>query len=463
MPAIADARPRLLVIGLDGAEPSLVFGRLAERMPFLNGLAARGFGGPLRSTDPPVSLPAWASMFTGRDPGELGLYGFRLRTDRGYGPAALADSRRIRAEWVWDGLSRAGLTSTVIGVPGTFPPWPLRGRLVAGVLSPGPEAAFVWPPEQKAALDALAGPGGYRIDVDGYRTADKQRLRREVTAVTRARFRVARAWAAEPDWDLMVLVDMGPDRMHHGFWRDFDPAHRLHRPNGPHAEAIPDFYAAVDREVARLVAAAGDGVAVLVVSDHGGRAMQGALHVNEWLIQQGDLRLLRPPAEPGPLRPEQVDWEHTRAWADGGFHARIWINRRGREPRGAVAAADYDAYRSGLAERLAAIGDESGRPLGTRVLWPERRYRQLRGVAPDLIAYPGDLAWRAAASVGSGCIHARGNDTGPDDANHSVEGICLWFDPGRAKRDHRRVRSILEIAPLILEHFGLETREKDWP
>lgn len=463
MPAIADPRPRLLVIGLDGAEPRLVFDRLADRMPFLNGLAERGCSGPLRSTDPPVSLPAWASMFTGRDPGELGLYGFRLRPDRGCGPPVLADARRIRAEWVWDELSRAGLTSYVIGVPGTFPPWPLRGRLVAGVLSPGPEADFVWPPEQRAALHRLAGPGGYRIDVEGYRSSDKQRLRREVAAVTRARFRVARAWAAEPDWDLMVLVDMGPDRMHHGFWRDFDPAHRLHRPHSPHAAAIPDFYAALDREVADLVAAAGKDTAVLVLSDHGGRAMQGALHINEWLIQQGDLRLLRPPAQAGPLQPEMVDWARTRAWADGGFHARIWINRRGREPCGAVDPADYDAYRAGLAERLEAIGDEAGRPLGTRVLWPERIYRQLRGVAPDLIAYPGDLAWRAAASVGGGRIHARGNDTGPDDANHSAAGICLWFDPGRAKSEYQQVRSILEIAPLIREHFGIETREKDWP
>jgi predicted AlkP superfamily phosphohydrolase/phosphomutase len=41
-------------------------------------------------------------MMSGRDPGELGVYGFRNRVDRSYGRMAVADSRAIRFPRLWD-------------------------------------------------------------------------------------------------------------------------------------------------------------------------------------------------------------------------------------------------------------------------------------------------------------------------------------------------------------------------
>ena len=74
-------RSKTLVLGLDCAPPSLVFERFAEVMPCLSRLRREGLYGPLRSTEPPITMPAWASMATGRDPGELGIYGFRNRDE----------------------------------------------------------------------------------------------------------------------------------------------------------------------------------------------------------------------------------------------------------------------------------------------------------------------------------------------------------------------------------------------
>src|SRR5690349_20793158 len=73
--------PKVVVIGLDCAEPSLVFDRYAQRLPSLSRLRERGLWGKLRSCDPPITVPAWMSMMSSRDPGALGYYGFRNRAD----------------------------------------------------------------------------------------------------------------------------------------------------------------------------------------------------------------------------------------------------------------------------------------------------------------------------------------------------------------------------------------------
>jgi len=81
----------------------------------------------------------------------------------------------------------------------------------------------------------------------------------------------------------------------------------------------------------------------------------------------------------------------------------------------------------------------------------------VNGVPPDLIVYFGDLRWRSAGTVGNGTIHLRENDTGPDDANHAQEGVFIWdrpLDPDRAPL------SIYDVAPTVLDFFGLEAPEE---
>jgi len=114
---------------------------------------------------------------------------------------------------------------------------------------------------------------------------------------------------------------------------------------------------------------------------------------------------------------EMVDWEVTRAWGEGGYYARVFLNIEGREPVGAIPMDRAAEFRADLAGRLEQTADEHGRLLGTKVLFPEQTYKELNGIPPDLIAYFGDLRWRSIGEVGTGAIHTRGNDTGPDDAS----------------------------------------------
>jgi predicted AlkP superfamily phosphohydrolase/phosphomutase len=190
----------------------------------------------------------------------------------------------------------------------------------------------------------------------------------------------------------------------------------------------------------------------MVVSDHGAKGMEGAICVNEWLIEKGYLALEEAPSERVKLRTRMIDWSRTRVWGEGGYYARIFFNVAGREPSGTIPADDYDAFRNRVAAELAAIPDEEGRPIGTVVYKPEEVYRAVNGVAPDLIVYFGDLRWRSAGTVGNGTIHLRENDTGPDDANHAQEGVFIWDRPAEVGPGPL---SIYDVAPTVLDFFGV--------
>jgi predicted AlkP superfamily phosphohydrolase/phosphomutase len=141
------------------------------------------------------------------------------------------------------------------------------------------------------------------------------------------------------------------------------------------------------------------------------------------------------------------------------------LNVEGREPQGIVPQSEYDALRRRLREELEALGDEQGRSIGTRVVFSEDAYKQTRNIAPDLSVFFGDLYWRSSGMVGSGKIHSRENDTGPDGANHNWDGIFLMAE-GKDLARGSGVGAGLEglrlydVAPTVLEAFKIPRREQ---
>jgi len=258
-----------------------------------------------------------------------------------------------------------------------------------------------------------------------------------------------------------MVVEMGIDRMHHGFWRFHDKDHRLYEPGNPYENVIRDYYRYVDRKIGGLLEGLDPDTAVMVVSDHGAKKMDGAVCVNEWLMEKGYLQLKAPVNGPTSVVPDMIDWEKTRVWGEGGYYARINLNVQGREPQGVIPQGEYEAFRERLKEELESLGDESGRPIGTRVFKPEAIYRSVRNIPPDLIVYFGDLDWRGAGTVGHGSIYLHQNDTGPDDANHAEKGIfVLRTEPGRWEESGLKTGqkvsglSLYDVAPTILDLFG---------
>ena len=110
---------KVMIIGLDCAEPSLLLERWRDELPVLSGLMERGSHGRLTSVIPPITVPAWSCMMASRTPGDLGVYGFRNRADHSYDNLFIANSTAIKEPRLWDLATRAGKPSIVLGVPGT--------------------------------------------------------------------------------------------------------------------------------------------------------------------------------------------------------------------------------------------------------------------------------------------------------------------------------------------------------
>jgi len=446
---------RCFVLGLDCLGPEVLTPESLAELPHLRRLCAEGLCGPLESTLPPITVPAWSSMLSGRDPGELGVYGFRNRRSYRYGDLIFATSGMIRYPRIWDHVGQGGGRSIVIGVPQTLPPPHLEGVLVAGFEAEGTDlgdgAAYAHPPEIGAELRGVVGD--YLFDVTGFRNSPKEEVLEKATRMTADRFRLMEHFLESRPWNFAMLCEIAPDRLHHCFWSDHDPRHLRHDPESPFRHAIRDYYRAVDGHLGRLLAVLGPDCPLLVVSDHGAKAMDGGVCINEVLREAGWLVLKEEPPEPTALRPHHVDWSRTRAWGEGGYYARIFLNIRGREPEGILDPADRDRAREELTELLSTLALPGGPTLENQVAWPERTYRTVRGLAPDLIVLFGDLAWRSLGSIGSGGLWMRGNDTGLDEANHAQDGMYLLHAPG-APRLWRRA-SIFDITPTVLELLRL--------
>ena len=445
-----------MVIGLDCAEPSLVLERWRGELPNLSRLMERGRYGRLTSVVPPITVPAWSCMMASRTPGDLGIYGFRNRADHSYDGLFVADGAAVKAPRLWDLATRYGKPSIVLGVPGTYPPRPLNGAMVSCFLTPSTESRYTYPPLLAREVEQVVGE--YLFDCTDFRTDDKDDLLRQVYEMTDRRFRLAHHLLRTRPWELFVMVEMGPDRMHHGFWKDLDPEHRRHDPRGRYRDAILDYYRHLDTLVGGLSEEHGDGeTTVLVVSDHGAKRMDGGIRINEWLRREGLLATLEAPGDgPSSLTDLGVDWTRTTAWAEGGYYGRVFLNVAGREPQGIVPPDDVADVLADLAARLEAIRGPAGEPLGTRVFRPEELYEEVNGVAPDLLVFFGDLAWRAVGTVGGpDGVHTFENDTGPDDANHAQDGLVIMagpdLAPGAAEGMH-----LLDVAPPVLELLGID-------
>ncbi|HET9772607.1 MAG TPA: alkaline phosphatase family protein [Acidimicrobiia bacterium] len=443
----------MAVIGLDGAVPDLAFERYADRMPTLSRLRAEGAWGRLRSIDPPITVPAWSCAMTGLSPGALGIYGFRNRRDHTYDRLVFSTSRAVTAPRVWERLSEEGRPSIVVGVPGTYPPKPIEGALVGCFLTPSIASDYTWPPELKAEIAAEVGP--YILDVEDFRSDEKERVLAHVHEMTRTRFRLARHLTATRPWDFFMMVEIGGDRLQHAFWAYAHPDHRNYRPDPVLGPAIGDYYAMLDTELGELLGSLGPGVDVFVISDHGAQHMAGGFCINEWLRRQGYLRLEEEPTGPTPMTAAKVDWERTVAWADGGYYGRVFLNVAGREPLGCVPPERYEEMRAEIAAGLEAVVDHRGDPMGNRVHRPEDLYPVVNGIAPDLIAYFGDLRWRPVATMGLG-LYTFENDTGPDDANHAMDGIFVAAGPRVPLRGEQCGAELMQIGPTVLGLYGLD-------
>jgi predicted AlkP superfamily phosphohydrolase/phosphomutase len=442
---------KICILGLDCAAPKIVFGD--DRLVNLRRLMQSGVYGRLCSVVPPITVPAWMCMSTSQDPGSLGVYGFRNRPDHSYEKMEFANSASIKAPAMWDYLAREGKKSIIVGVPPNYPPRRVNGISIGCFLTPDTvKNDFTHPPSLKTKLTQLIGE--YPADVKNFRTDRKDWLKEQIFEMSRKQWQVVRWLIQEQQWDYFHFVDIGLDRMHHGFWNYFDPEHVQFEPGNPYQNAIPEYYLWLDEQIGSVLELLDEETIVLVVSDHGAQRLDGGVAVNEWLIQEGLLVLNEYPPTITPFETLNVNWSKTRAWSEGGYYARVFFNIQGREPQGVVPVAEYEPFQNEMKARFEALTDDQGRPLNSLVFKPAEIYRRVRNVAPDLIVHFGRLYWRSVGTVGHRAIHLRENDTGPDSCNHAQHGIFILNAPNCPLRGEYEGANLLDIAPTLFDLAG---------
>lgn len=451
---------KMIVVGLDCLEPSFAFERWADHMPNLTKLRERGVWARMRSTIPPITIPAWQCMVTGKDPGTLGMYGFRNRKDYSYDSFMFADGKMVREPRVWDVLSRAGLDNIILGVPQTWPPKPLKGCMVSGFPLPDMQGTWTYPATLK---NEIAQVCDYIPDVEEFRSDKKEEVLQNLIDMAERRFKLAGHLLKTKPWDFFMLVEMGTDRIVHLLWRYTDETHRHYQANHPLNNAMRDYYALCDKLMGELIAPYENDpdVAICVVSDHGARGMDGGIRINDWLIREGYLTLKERPSEPtgmGKLiKAGQVDWAKTKVWAEGGYYSRIQFNVKGREPEGCVDEADLQALREEITAKLKAIPNDRGEQITTHVYTPQETYKVVKNIPPDLIVIFGDLGWRSIGSISpdeDAPLHVFENDTGPDDANHNWHGVFALAGGGVPAKGELEPFGLMDFAPTMIKYFG---------
>lgn len=497
------ARParRALVIGLDGATFRLIRPWAeAGHLPHMARLLQEGAWGHLRSTIQPSSEQAWASFATGVQNGKHGIYGFVRRVPGTY-QLEYVNGRHQRARTLWRILSDRGRPVIVLNVPMTYPPEPVHGVLIGGLLSPGVHSRFTYPDGLYQELQRAIG--GYIINVDIERgrldPTTEDLLLNQIREMIRLRTEATLYLASTRPWDFLAVVYGAPDRVSHKFWKYMDPSHPLYTPQGAarRGEVILDTYRQIDAAIGRLLRElADDETTVFLVSDHGFGPLIGALYLNQWLAEEGYLglegegwwpRLLRQgaglldvpwlgdlkerafqvlPGLKGRLHSamafQGVDWSCTRAYAVGTM-GNLYVNLRGREPGGIVdPGQEYEALREELIAGLRSLRDpRTGAPLFEAVYRREELYHgPYLDLAPDVVGlldpryHVAAVDWRCrkqgiVARVDEGEMLFVADLSG----QHDMQGVLLAW--GRNVRPGPLAgASIVDMAPTILHTLG---------
>ena len=418
---------KIFFLGLDSAPPKILYDEYGVELNALKEIVQESERYVMRSCYPPITIPAWMVMFTGKTPGELGIYGFRHRKPGDVKSSYIVNSKAIKYPTIWEDLSRKGRKVAAIGVPPTFPPKPVNGLMISDFTTPGPEKSYTWPPWLKKELEQKFGK--YIFDIV-YRSEDKDAVARDLFEMTRQHLDIVEYLLTKKEWDFFAYVEVGVDRAHHAFWKYFDKDHPRYTPHEKYSKIIPEFYKMLDEwldEVRKLLP---KDTVMVIASDHGIKPMKGAFVMNQWLEEQGYLKLKEKPKKPGQdLESDIIDWDSTTAWAWGGYYSRIFVNLKGREPRGIVGKEEYENTLNQLKKDISRIKGPEGEKWKNIVHDPRKVYSEVTGDPPDLMVYLDDLNWRPAGTLGWDTIYLPENDRGPDDAEHDWYGVFLVRDP----------------------------------
>ncbi|MGH7785723.1 MAG: alkaline phosphatase family protein [Candidatus Binatia bacterium] len=494
-------KARVLVIGLDAAEPALLdrWCRSGD-LPALRRLLDRSASGRLETGTRQFPDAATYSAYTGLRAARLGRYNF-IQPSRTAPRLELIGAALPNGEPFWVTAGRHGRRCIVVDTPkiGLYPP--AGGVHVVGWGTHGFSGALqAHPPE--VATEILARHGSYprpNCDNHGRTRRSYGRLRRGLLDGIAARRDLLLDLMRRRDWDLFFAVFSETHCAGHNLWHVDAAADGRPpiQPDGEPSRAVREIYAAVDAAIGTLLDAAGPDTRVVLVSTQGmrpqyhGRDLVPAL-LRLWGMHEARNRAPDPGREPRcrvrrpwlqtvreavPLPWQYVVRRHlprglseallcrfmgvmeldvaARAYQapNNEITPALRINVVGRDPAGRVRPGqEYEELRDFLAARLRAlVNPATGRPaLADVSLTDDVHPGEHRDVLPDVTGYwSAEAPIEALYSPGYGTVVGAHRDY--RSGGHGPDGLlAVSGAPGRFVGAH-----IVDLAPTVLDLLGV--------
>ncbi|MBI4833116.1 MAG: alkaline phosphatase family protein [Candidatus Lindowbacteria bacterium] len=499
---------KIFGIGLDGATFDLVDPWIKRgELPVLASLLAQGARGKLKSTVPPMSPQAWSSFVTGKNPGKHGIYDFVQYVPNSY-EIYFCNAATRKAKSLWRILSDSGKTVGAINVPMCYPPEPVNGFIISGMEAPGVQSEFTYPPDLYKEMKKAIGE--YDMHGDSWTRMGPEAYIGNVMKTIDSQSNAIKYLMKRFDCDLFFAVFGSTDRVQHFFWKYLDPTHPRHDPAeaAKYGDCALQVYRKIDAHLGELLQMIPKDATVFVMSDHGAGPFHKIVYLDKWLKQQGYLKY-KDSAEGSSIRkvafdasknlyiffrkflprgmkdllksalPETrrkieshlmmspIDWENTKAFYLGIESTRIFINLKGRFPRGTVEpGAEYERLRDEIIARLMQIKDpDTGQPVVEHAYKGEEIYwGNALPDAPDILVLWKDDLYITRKSYG---VEANGNPDAIIDDNlrfgeigklmsieqtgtHRPHGIFCIKGEGIEKAKTLSGAEIIDLAPTLL-------------
>lgn len=389
---------RVIIIGLDGVPYSLIKDLAQKKvMPNMGRIVKEGTFRQMSSSIPEISSVAWSSVITGKNPGEHGIFGF---TEFPIGTYRLSfpNFNDLKAPVFWN---NPPTPSVIINVPSTYPASTMQGMLISGFVSPSLEKA-VYP----ASLLSHLRQNNYKIDVDSSKAHQSfDMFLSDLNQTLQSRIETYRYLWGKEDWEIFMLVFTGTDRLMHFLWDAYeDEAHKYH-------SQFLEHFSKIDEVVGEIAEKCHDKDTLLFLSDHGFGRLNHEVNINYLLRKEGFLK-----SEDF----ASINYD-TKAFALD--PARIYINLKGKYPRGNVEIKDVEKIVEDLINLFESLEFE-GEKIIKKIFRKEDIYSgPYMQQAPDMVLVGND-GFNLKASIKAEGLLTEGIFTG----KHTQEDAFFLMD-----------------------------------